>query len=192
MIIWQYNESNTVQTMKISQVPVDLKDILILLTLIQVTHGYTFLNKRTSHLLYKQWNAKTYGKLKFKFKTHNSFGLLLYSDNSETKNSINENFIAIKLNYKKLEITIQMGGEDYFSKKSEEIGENLNDLKWHTIEILRDNTKTTVTLDSTEPVVIENSGHVQQLELNSGVYFGGISTSLGEKLRDKTILSLPR
>ena len=192
MIIWQYNESNTVQTMKISQVPVDLKDILILLTLIQVTHGYTFLNKRTSHLLYKQWNAKTYGKLKFKFKTHNSFGLLLYSDNSETKNSINENFIAIKLNYKKLEITIQMGGEDYFSKKSEEIGENLNDLKWHTIEILRDNTKTTVTLDSTEPVVIENRGHVQQLELNSGVYFGGISTSLGEKLRDKTILSLPR
>ena len=192
MIIWQYNESNTVQTMKISQVPVDLKDILILLTLIQMTYGYTFLNKRTSHLLYKQWNAKTYGKLKFKFKTHNSFGLLLYSDNSETKNSINENFIAIKLNYKKLEITIQMGSEDYFSKKSEEIGENLNNLEWHTIEILRDNTKTTVTLDSTEAVVIENRGHVQQLELNSGVYFGGISTSLGEKLRDKTILSLPR
>ena len=178
--------------MKISQVPVDLKDILILLTLIQMTYGYTFLNKRTSHLLYKQWNAKTYGKLKFKFKTHNSFGLLLYSDNSETKNSINENFIAIKLNYKKLEITIQMGSEDYFSKKSEEIGENLNNLEWHTIEILRDNAKTTVTLDSTEPVVIENRGHVQQLELNSGVYFGGISTSLGEKLRDKTILSLPR
>ena len=178
--------------MKISQVPVDLKDILIVLTLIQTMHGYTILNKSTSHLLYKQWDAKTYGKLKFKFKTHNSSGLLLYSDNSETKNSINENFIAIKLNYKKLEITIQMGSEDYFSKKSEEIGENLNNLEWHTIEILRDNTKTTVTLDSTEPVVIENRGHVQQLELNSGVHFGGISTSLGKKLRDKSILFLPR
>ena len=178
--------------MKISQVPVDFKDILILLTLIQTIHGYTFLNKRTSHLLYKQWNVKTYGKLKFKFKTHNPFGMLLYSDNSETKNSINENFIAIKLNYGKLEITIQMSGEDYLSKEKEEIGENLGDLKWHTIEVLRDNRKTTVTLDSTEPVVVENEDEVQELELNSGVYFGGISTSLEKKLRDNTILALPR
>ena len=178
--------------MKISQVSVDFKHILILLTLIQTIHGYTFLNKRTSYLLYKQWNAKTYGKLKFKFKTHNPSGLLLYSDNSETKNSINENFIAIKLNYRKIEITIQMGGEDYLSKKKEEIGENLDDLEWHTIEVLRDNRKTTVTLDSIESVVIENKGEVQELELNSGVYFGGISRSLEKKLRDKTILALPR
>ena len=177
--------------MKISQVLADFKDILILLILIQTINSYTFLNKRTSHLLYKQWNAKTYGKLNFKFKTHNSFGMLLYSDNSEIKNSINENFIAIKLNYGKLEITIQMGGED-LSKKKEEIGENLGDLKWHTIEVLRDNTKTTLTLDSTEPVVVENKGEVQELELDSGVYFGGISMSLEKKLRDKTILALPR
>ena len=178
--------------MKISQVPVDFKDILILFTLVQTIHGYTFLNKKTSHLRYKQWNANTHGKLKFKFKTHNSHGLLLYSDNSGTKNSINENFITIKLSYGKLEITIQMGGEDYLSKKKEEIGENLGDLEWHTIEVLRDNRKTTVTLDSTEPVLIKNEGEVQELELNSGVYFGGISTSLEKKLRDKTILALPR
>ena len=168
----------------------DLKKFLILLYLIQTSYTYTFLNKRTSHLLYKQWDAKTYGKLKFKFKTHSSYGLLLYSDNT-AESSYKENFIALKLSQGKLQVTIQMGGEDYRSKKTELIGERLNDLKWHTVELERNVKETMIKLDSIEAVMI-NEGEYDQLELNSGIYFGGISTYLGSKLIDRTILALPR
>jgi len=139
-------------------------------------NAYTLLDKEKSFIKFEQWNMDKTGVLKFRFKTQNPYGLILYSDNSGTS-SYTESYIALKLTYGKLEVTIQMGADDYKSNRRIAFkGSLLNDLNWHYVEIRRDaeHSKVThITLDKqTESIV--NDGEHSQLELNSGLFFGGI------------------
>ena len=154
---------------------------------------YTFTKMKSSYIKYEQWDVTELGALTFKFKTHNHYGLIFYSDNSKSS-STEESFISLALNYGKLSLTVQMGAEDYRSKKSEDIGTDLNDLKWHYVEIKRKGRETTIKLDNnpnTEKILI-NDGEQSKLVLNSGLFFGGISPELIDNLVDGSILSVPR
>lgn len=154
---------------------------------------YTLTNEESSFLHYKQWDASQTGVLRFKFKTNNEYGLLMYSDNSQKSSEI-ENFISLKLSYGKMRVTIQMGTDDYKSKRTATIGKSLNDLKWHTVQIVRDAKhprSTTIKVDGEQKDII-NDGHYKTLELNSGLYFGGISKDVEKKIIDGSIRIQPR
>ena len=163
---------------------------LIAFTFNDVIYCYTFKSKTSSYIHFEQWDATENGVLKFKFKTFNPYGLLLYSDNSRSSNSV-ESFIAVKLNHGKVLVTVQLGSEDYKSKKSGTIGNNLDDINWHHVEIHRRGRETKFMVDKEELVLI-NDGEYKTLELNSGLYFGGISQQLASSLIDQTIKALPR
>ena len=139
-------------------------------------NGYTLLDKEKSFVKFEQWNMNKTGVLKFRFKTQNPYGLIMYSDNSGTS-SYTKSYIALKLVYAKLEVTIQMGADDYKSNRKKKFKDRvLNDMDWHYVEIKRDmkHTRAThITLDKhTESIY--NDGEHSQLELNSGLFFGGI------------------
>ncbi|XP_066930017.1 neurexin-1-like isoform X2 [Clytia hemisphaerica] len=148
---------------------------LLLSNLFTLCNSYTFMDKNKSFLQYKQWNMDQTGTLSFKFKTLNTYGLILYSDTSETS-EYTESYIAMKLIYGQLEVTIQMGADDYRSNRRVKLGSNLNDLEWHTVEIQRDADHRQVThvrLDS-EAQSLFNDGEHDRMFLNSGLFFGGL------------------
>ncbi|XP_057311310.1 neurexin-3-like isoform X2 [Hydractinia symbiolongicarpus] len=165
--------------------------ILFLLYMFNTCLTYTFVNRAASYIQYEHWDASDTGVVKFKFKTYNHYGLLLYSDNSKSSNSV-ESFIVVKLNSGKLSLTVQMGAEDYKSKKSGQIGKNLHDLKWHHVEIHRTGRETKLVLDKDDEVMLINDGEHDKLELNSGVFFGGISKQMAADVVDKRVRALPR
>lgn len=142
--------------------------------------GFTLIDKETSYLHFHQWNMDETGTLKFKFKTHNDYGLILYTDNSKTTSYVHS-YVSLKLTYGYLEFSVQMGAEDYKSNRRITLGSSLNDLRWHHVEIRRDKTDpraTYITLDKTITKSIVNDGEHDRLDLNSGLFFGGIPSTM--------------
>ena len=90
--------------------------LLVFLYLCKSLSCYTFIGEPKSYLKFRQWNATSNGSLTFRFKTYKQWGLLVYTDNSRSSSSI-RNAVLIKLQRAKLYIGIQMGDEDYKSKK---------------------------------------------------------------------------
>lgn len=169
--------------------------LIIFIYICKFIDTYTFIDSTTSYVHYNQWNASTNGTLRFKFKTYKKFGLLLYSDNSKssslTSNPV-RNALIIKLVNAQLRVTVQMGDKDYRSRRSKDIGENLDDLEWHHVTITRFGIETQVTLDKKDGLII-NDGQHSSLELNSGLFIGMIADDIliSNSLVDKSILAEP-
>lgn len=167
--------------------------ILQCLTFNCLVSSFTLLNKDNSFLKYEQWNAMENGTLRFRFKVKNRYGLLMYSDNSQTSSHL-QNFISLIMHNGQLKVTVQMGSEDYKSRKDIYIGRSLNDLKWHTVEIKRNSKHprlTWIQLDDIKKTIV-NDGEYDTLELNSGLYFGGISKTVWRQVIQGTIRIQPR
>ena len=140
---------------------------------------YTFIDKNTSFLQYKQWNMDETGTLEFRFKTLNDYGLIMYSDTSQTA-SYAKSYIALKLIRGELEATIQMGADDYRSVQFIKLGADLNDMQWHQVSIERDAVHPKVTyiqLDNERKSLV-NDGEHSTMKLNSGLFFGGMPQQL--------------
>ena len=97
---------------------------MILLYFYKSISCYTFIPESKSYMKFKQWNATKNGSLSFRFKTYKKVGLLVYTDNSKQPTSV-RNAVLIRLHRARLHITIQMGDEDYKSKKVIVLGEVL-------------------------------------------------------------------
>ena len=170
-----------------------ISKILVYSQLLLLIEAYMFKDKGKSYIQFEQWDASERGTMSFKFKTHSPNGLLMYSDNSGSRTSL-PSLILLKLEQGKLFVTVQMGSEDYRSKRSGAIGNDLDDLEWHHVLVKRDGRQTTITLDqnSDKSIALINDGELGKLELNSGLFFGGVSSKLAETLIDRTILAIPR
>ena len=166
--------------------------ILFVASIWSSVKGYTFVDLKTSYIKYKQWPANRFGTLTFRFKTSSPHGLLLYSDNSKTKLSTSQSFIKLQLLKGELEFTVQTGSEDYKSKKIAMIGKNLNDLKWHEINITRNDRETIILLNKLSEKILINDGEHDELDLNSDIYVGGVSEQIATSLVDGAVLAMPR
>ena len=181
--------------MKIIRLSEDAWTLLLchLLLLYNYVECYTFTNPESSFLHFKQWDTTQTGILRFKFKTSKPYGLLMYSDNSKESSGI-DNYISLKLALGKISLTIQYGEEDHKSKRTILIGKSLNDLQWHTVEIIKYSKqprRTTINVDDYTKDIL-NDGKYDTLRLNSGLYFGGISEDLQKDIVDGSIKIQPR
>merc|ERR1711962_868096 len=84
-------------------------------------------------------------------------------------------------------IRIQIGDEDYKSKKELEVGENLDDMQWHTVQLDRNGKETGVILDGSKPKYLQNDGVGETLTLNSGLYVGGVPDEIIEEKNGRVV-----
>ena len=151
----------------------------------------TLLSGSNSYAEYPPWTADVSGKIEFRFKTFNPTSLLLYIEEQSSKNQEEKSFLELSLLDGSMKLVVQMGGEDYWSKKQRRFGGNLNDLKWHSVQIIRDKRKTTLKVDNWSFSLI-NTGEADQLSVNSSLYVGGLPKELRGSVVNGRIFYTPR
>ena len=143
----------------------------------------TFLNKSltSSYAVYEDWDASTYARIKFQFKTAERDGLLLYIEDLPIRRKGRpKNYLSLRLESEELVMEIKMGGRSHTPGVQKNIGGNLNDLQWHEVELFRNYRTTTIILDGMEEKVSnalssQSSNDKGSLGVESSLlYIGGI------------------
>ena len=147
-------------------------------------------NDEKSYAKYEPWQSFSNGLLKFRFKSTEPNGLLLYADD-QYKSKGAGNFLKLKLVNKQLIVRIQIsysiGVDEYQSQvKKMVLGNNLNDNRYHYVELKRENEKIEIKLDSKLSRYIP-PGNGQILNINSSVFLGGVPDDL-KPVMDRLIL----
>lgn len=155
--------------------------VTVLIYLMNLCDCITFLSKEDSFAEYPPWRTKFSGSLEFEFKTFNPRSLLLYAEEVSDLPNDQRSFLKLSLLHGSLSLVVQMGGEDYPSKKIKRFGANLNDLRWHKVLIIRDKNKTTVTIDGRWSFVLINEGDLLNLPVNSSLFVGGVNKEVMDK-----------
>ena len=166
--------------------------VTIFLILLLECNSLTFLSKTDSFAEYPAWSTKFSGNLEFEFQTFNPSSLLLYTEEISDSPNDRKSFLRLSLRRGSLYLVVQMGDEDFLSKKDKEFGAHMNDLKWHKVLIIRDKNKTTVTLDNRWSFVLINEGKLRYLPVNSSLFVGGISKEALTSLVNGQLKLIPR
>lgn len=138
---------------------------------LQRASSETLTNSTTSFLQLKRWNVSETRGLGFRFKTFLPDALLLYMDDEGKTN-----FLRVELFQGKLRLTCSHGLR--FGAMAVEIGDNLNDLVWHQVLLERNNSITTISLESGRSKSTVNSREETSLIIKSPMYFGGLPPNL--------------
>lgn len=148
-----------------------------ILALMHASNCLTFLNRSESYAEYPAWNSVHDGRLQLEFRTYLPTSLLLYAEEISKRPSDERSFMKVSLLNGRLNVIIQMGGEDERSKKHVLHYGNLNDMKWHKLVIIRDKNKTKLSIDG-HPLVVVNDGEQNYLPLNSSLFIGGVNSKV--------------
>lgn len=132
------------------------------------------MNGRTgSYAKFPKWNACTNASITFEFKTRQSKGLLMYTDDSGTYDFFElvllDGALRMRLNI----VDGRDGSVEFL------VGKNLNNNNWHKVLIQRKRMETTITLDDNRDLTQTKLSYGSDfnfgdIEKNSGVYFGGM------------------
>ena len=159
-----------------------LPAVSIMLSVLHLSKCITFLSREDSYAEYPPWEAKTSGRLEFEFKTFNPWSLLLYAEEVSDLPNGQKSFITLSLRHGSLRLVVQMGGDDFRSKRTlDNFGVNLNDLRWHKVVIIRDKNKTILSLDGRSWDLI-NEGKLLHLPVNSSLFVGGVHREILHKV----------
>ncbi|XP_071507463.1 neurexin-3-like, partial [Diadema antillarum] len=88
---------------------------------------------------YEEWNTTVNGTLQFEFRTENTNGLLLYTDDG----GIGLNFVELSLEQSRLKMRFRIKNK----ARSMFIGTNLNDNQWHDVILMKGRGECIVILD---------------------------------------------
>ncbi|XP_013421404.1 neurexin-3 [Lingula anatina] len=164
-------------------------DAIIKITAFLVTfalrnaRGYTIgITSQASYAKYTKWNPCPDGSLKFEFKTQEPDGLLVYLDDGGSLD-----FIEVKLVDGALQFRYNMG-EGVATEIN--LGGNLNDDAWHSVQIERQDGAVQLVLDAerTSKSVPNDKPQFGELEGNSFLYIAGLPVHFKSDLRS---LALP-
>lgn len=135
----------------------------------------------TSYAQFRKWNPGLNGSLELEFKTEQSNGLLLYTDDGGTYD-----FFELKLVEGALRLRYNLGGGAQILT----VGRDLADGHWHKVQVKRDVDKTVLTVDGQSQVKSSRGKefYFGRLASNSDVYVGGMPAWYNTKL---TLLALP-
>lgn len=137
---------------------------------------------QTSFAKFPKWNPCQNGSLSFEFLTYQPSALLLYSDDGGRYD-----FLEVKLVGGVTRLRINLGDGTTILSASQ----NLNDGRWHTIEIVRNHEESTLIVDNVAQTRRSNSasdGAFGNLTQNSYMFVGGMPISMSARLSD---LALP-
>lgn len=102
--------------------------------------GLRFSKDPTAFAVFKGWNAKTNGSLKFYFRTYSKNGFLVYEDDRGQCQ-----FISLSLLDGRLRLRLKMGNCE--ETQSLLVGHKLADGEWHKVTVQRNYSVTKVTVD---------------------------------------------
>lgn len=137
-----------------------------------------FGERKRSYARFPSWDISETGTLKFKFKTFQANGMLLYIDDHLFPRG-KGNFLKLMLVASSLEVQIQVSfplGENSWKNvntqsRRERLGYHLNDNHYHEVEVIRKGVGTQVKVDS-EMKQLRVEG--EYLVFNSSIYVGGV------------------
>ena len=152
----------------------------------RTSQGFTLLDKSHSYMAFDTWDASTSSKLKFKFKTACSYCLLLYLDGNRFKSN-GTNYIELTMEQKQLKMKAQFIAPFI---ESVTLGNELNDLEWHSVEISRTLNDFHITVDDYKGSI--TVGNIE-VKLSSYLFVGGVKRSyLKNAARKEGLLYIPR
>lgn len=139
---------------------------------------------KESYAQYPKWNACINASLSFEFKTSQGTGILMYTDDGGSYDFFE---MSLEGGAARLRINI-VDGHD--GSVEFQVGQNLNDNKWHRVTLQRNRMETTFSVDqeSSKNVSYGSDFYFGKLENNSDVFFGGLPESYMKNLEN---LALP-
>lgn len=147
-----------------------------------------FPGSRISYARYPKWNACPNATISFQFKTTQSDGLLMYTDDHGTYD-----YLEVIHMSGRVRVTMNIvDGRD--SPIQLDTGRDVNDGRWHTVEIHRNRMETVLTVDdvSTSRLAFGSDFYFGNLEQNNDVFFGGLPDDDLNSLSFPTALFQPR
>ncbi|XP_048576570.1 contactin-associated protein-like 2 isoform X2 [Nematostella vectensis] len=110
--------------------------------------------------------------ISMQFKTFHPSGLVMHSSGTQG------DFVTLEMIHGKLRLTIDLGNTRTMSGKHHVIvGENLDDNKWHTVKVARNQRSLLLTLDNKETRT-NTAGSFVRLDLDKFIFVGGVDRSL--------------
>ena len=142
---------------------------------------------KTSYAQFKKWEGGTDSGLSFDFRTRSSDGLLLYTDDPSTCDSL-----EIKLVGGRVRLRVNTGAGPGVIESSQQLA-SLSDDAWHSVSVLKRGANTTLVVDSDLQSLTchtDNPGHLVlgNMSHNHYVYVGGLPSWYHSKLKVGTTL----
>lgn len=158
--------------------------IVILVFVIACSEALTFYGGNTTYAKFPKWNACINASLKFEFKSTSGDGLLMYTDD-------NGRYDFFQLALKGGQVRLWMNVVDEKDGVVQlVVGKNLNDGRWHSVEVKRNRMNTTLFVDSYQSSMMSFGSDFQFGDIyeNNYVFFGGIPPGYENNLKG---LALP-
>ena len=139
----------------------------------------------SSYARYPKWNACTNASFSFQFKTAQADGLLMYMDDGGRYDFLELMHTSGRV---QLVLNIVDGRE---GRVQIEVGRNVNDGRWHRVEIRRNRMETTLMVDdvSSSRVAFGSDFIFGDLDTNSDVFFGGLPDTYSQDLHTMALPS---
>lgn len=162
---------------------VNLKQTLVIsvLNLIVACSTFTFEGSSTSYGKFSSWVPCHNGTISFEFKTSSANALLLYTDSGNKQ--VSNDYFELKLINGIVHLVFKLNkGTNMMSSAKD----NLNDDKWHMVDIIRARRLTTLKVDGVA-ITVENTNY-QDDHVTFGdspesfVYIGGLPAEFNYRL----------
>ncbi|XP_058463051.1 neurexin-3 isoform X2 [Malaya genurostris] len=143
--------------------------------------GFVLDGSLTSFAQFRKWYTGLNGSLELEFKTEQSNGLVLYTDDGGTYD-----FFELKLVEGALRLRFNLGGGAQIIT----VGRDLHDGHWHKVQVLRNDEHTTLTVDGVSQSRASRGKEFLfgKFATNSDVFVGGMPNWYNSKL---ALLALP-
>lgn len=148
---------------------------------VSASSPFTLEGSQNSYAQLRKWNAGLNGTLQLEFRTAQSNGLLIYTDDGGKYD-----FFELKLVEGALRLRYNLGAGAQILT----VGRNLSDGHWHNVTVKRSGEQTALTVDH---VTVSRASRGKEftfgnMATNSAVYVGGLPSWYGAEL---TRLALP-
>ena len=143
--------------------------ICYLTTSVPGASGINLYGSTTSHAVYPKWNACINASISFQFRTTQDKGLLMYVDDGQF------DFFQVLHDLGQVRVTLNIvDGRD--GAVEIDVGNRVNDGRWHTVEIRRNRMETTLVVDadSDSRFSFGSDFDFGTPANNSYVFFGGV------------------
>ncbi|XP_029634772.1 neurexin-3 isoform X2 [Octopus sinensis] len=149
--------------------------MLLSLSAITLCVAFDLQGSKPSYAKFTKWEPCDNGTLTFQFKTDRGDALLMYTDGGE-----DYDFMELKLVDGTLKLRFDLGGGAMIMS----VGQRLNNMQWHTVEIQRAKAQTNLVVNNIAETMETKPYDIVREEENkeSFVFIGGMPMEYGAKL----------
>ncbi|CAL1548007.1 unnamed protein product [Lymnaea stagnalis] len=131
-----------------------------------------FTGERETYSKFPLWNACVNASIQFEFKTVQRDALLMYTDKNNRYD-----YLQVILTEGSVLLWINFRSESD-QNLTINLGKNLNDGKWHSVEVKRNRMETTLQVDKTQYSKVafgsDDDAYIDRIEKHNFMYFGGL------------------